>query len=73
LRKEIVKEIYKKLLVRHLRINKTKEAVATCYYFSFISRITERVVKEYDIYNKSKSAIYKLYRLLILLLTLKEL
>jgi hypothetical protein len=36
-RKEFVKEIYKELLVRHLRINKTKEAVTACYYFLSIS------------------------------------
>jgi hypothetical protein len=72
-KKEFVKEIYKELLVRHLRIDKTREAVAVCYYFLSISRITERVVKEYDICNKSRLAMYKLYKLLMLLLMLKEL
>jgi hypothetical protein len=72
-KKEFVKEIYKKLLVRHLGIDKTKETVAACYYFLFISRIVEQVVKECDICNKSKTATYKPYRLLMLLLTLKEL
>jgi hypothetical protein len=71
-KKEFVKEIYKEPLVRHLRIDKTKEAVATCYYFPFISRITERVVKECDIYNKSRIAIHKLYKLLMSLATPKE-
>jgi glutamate racemase len=73
LRKEFVKKIYKELLVRHLRINKTKEAVTACYYFPFISRIVEKVVKECDIYNKLKVATHKPYKLLISLLTPKEL
>jgi hypothetical protein len=73
LRKEFVKEIYKEPLVRHLRINKTREAVTACYYFPFISRIVKKVVKEYDICNKSRVATHKPYKLLMLLLTLKEL
>jgi Integrase zinc binding domain len=73
LRKEFVKEIHKELLVRHLGINKTREAVAACYYFPFISRIVKKIVKEYNICNKSKTATRKPYRLLMLLLTLKEL
>jgi hypothetical protein len=72
-KKEFVKEIYKELLVRHLRINKTRKAVTACYYFPSISRIVERVVKEYNIYNKAKTATHKPYGLLILLLTPKEL
>jgi hypothetical protein len=72
-KKEFVKEIYKELLVKHLGIDKTKEAVVACYYFLFISRIAKRVVKECDIYNKSRIVTRKLYRLLMLLLTLKEL
>jgi Integrase zinc binding domain len=73
LRREFVKEIHKELLVRHLGINKTKEAVAACYYFPFILRIVEQVVKECNIYNKSRAATHKPYKLLMLLLTLKEL
>jgi hypothetical protein len=73
LRKEFVKEIHKELLVRHLRINKTREVVVACYYFLFISRIVKKVVKEYNIYNKSRAATHKPYRLLMLLLILKEL
>jgi hypothetical protein len=73
LRKEFVKEIHKEPLVRHLGINKTKEAVAACYYFPFISKIVKKVVKECDIYNKSRTATHKPYKLLMLLLTLKEL
>jgi hypothetical protein len=72
-KKEFVKEIYKEPTVRHLRIDKTKEAVTACYYFPFISRIMERIVKKYDICNKSRTMTYKLYRLLMLLSTLKEL
>jgi hypothetical protein len=73
LRKEFVKEIHKEPLVGHLGINKTREAVAACYYFLFISRIVKKVVKECNICNKSKAATHKLYRLLMLPLTLKEL
>jgi hypothetical protein len=73
IKKEFVKEIYKELLVRHLRINKTREAVATRYYFLFISKIVKRVVKECNMCNKSRLAMHKLYKLLMLLLTLKEL
>jgi hypothetical protein len=35
-KKEFVKEIYKEPLVRHLGIDKTREAVAVCYYFPSI-------------------------------------
>jgi hypothetical protein len=73
LRKEFVKEIHKELLVRHLGINKTRETVTACYYFLSISRIAKRVVKECNICNKSKSVIHKPYKLLMSLLTLKEL
>jgi hypothetical protein len=73
LKKEFVKKIYKELLVKHLRINKTKEAIAACYYFLSISRIVKKVVKEYNIYNKSRTATHKPYKLLMLLVTLKEL
>jgi Integrase zinc binding domain len=51
-KKEFVKEIYKELLVRHFGINKTREAVAACYYFLFISRIVEQIVKECNVYNR---------------------
>jgi Integrase zinc binding domain len=73
LKKGIVKEIYKEPLVRHLRINKTKEAVTACYYFPFISRIAKKVIKECNICNKSRIATHKPYGLLMSLLTLKEL
>jgi hypothetical protein len=73
IRKEFVKEIYKELLVRHLGIDKTREAVVACYYFPFISRIVERVVKEYNVCNKTRTVTYKLYKLLMSLLTPKEL
>jgi Integrase zinc binding domain len=73
LRKEFVKEIHKEPLVRHLGINKTREAVAACYYFPFISKIVKRIVKEYNICNKLRTTTHKPYRLLMLLLTLKEL
>jgi hypothetical protein len=72
-KREFVKEIYKELLVRHLGIDKTREAVTACYYFLFISRIAKRVVKRYNICNKSRLAMHKPYKLLMLLATLKEL
>jgi hypothetical protein len=73
LKKEFVKEIYRKLLVKHLGINKTREAITARYYFPSILRIAEKVVKEYNIYNKLRTTTHKLYKLLMLLLTLKEL
>jgi Integrase zinc binding domain len=72
-RREFVKEIYKEPLVRHLGIDKTREAVAACYYFLSIFRIVEKIVKECDICNKLRTATHKPYRLLISLLTPKEL
>ena len=47
--KEFTKELYKEKTVRHLKVKKTKEVVTACYYFPFIKRIVERVVKECDI------------------------
>jgi hypothetical protein len=73
IKKEFVKGIYKELLVKHLRINKTREAVTACYYFPSISRIVKRVVKECDTCNRSKTVTHKPYRLLMSLLILKEL
>jgi Integrase zinc binding domain len=72
-KKEFVKEIHEELLVKHFRINKTREAVIVCYYFSLISRVVERVVKEYNMCNKSRTVTHKLYRLLMLPKTPKEL
>jgi hypothetical protein len=50
IRKEFTKELYKKLITRHLRIKKTRDAVVACYYFSFIIRIVKQIVREYNIY-----------------------
>jgi hypothetical protein len=72
-KKEFVKEVYKEPLVEHLRIDKTREAVAACYYFLSISKMVKQVIKECDVCNRSKTATNKLYKLLMLLLTLKEL
>jgi hypothetical protein len=49
IRKEFTKELYKELTTRHLRIKETRDTVAACYYFLFIKRIVEQVVKEYNI------------------------
>jgi hypothetical protein len=48
IRKKFTKELYKELITRHLKIKKTRDAVAACYYFPFIKRIVEQVVKEYN-------------------------
>jgi hypothetical protein len=49
IRKEFTKELYKELTIRHLRIKKTRDTVAACYYFPSIKRIVKQVVKECDI------------------------
>jgi hypothetical protein len=73
IRKELTKELYKELTTRHLRVKKTRDAVAACYYFPFIKRIVKQVVKEYNIYQKAKALRKHLYRLLKLLDTPLEL
>jgi hypothetical protein len=50
IRKEFTKKLYKELTTRHFRNEKTRDVVATRYYFPFIIRMVERVVKECDIY-----------------------
>jgi hypothetical protein len=69
IRKEFTKKLYKELITRHLRIKKTRDTVAACYYFPFIKRIVKQVVKEYNIYQKAKVLRKHLYRLLRLLST----
>jgi hypothetical protein len=49
IRKEFTKELYKELTTKHLSNKKTRDVVAARYYFPFIIRIVERVVKECDI------------------------
>ena len=49
IRKLFVKELYKEKTVRHFKIEKTKKVVIAYYYFPFIRRMVERVVKECDI------------------------
>jgi glutamate racemase len=73
IRKEFTKELYKELTTRHLRIKKTKDVVAACYYFPFIKRIVKQVVKECNICQKAKTLRKHLYRLLKLLDTPLEL
>jgi hypothetical protein len=72
IRKEFTKELHKELITGHLRIKKTRDAVAACYYFPFIKRIVEQVVKEYDICQKAKALRKHLYKLLKLLDTPSE-
>jgi glutamate racemase len=50
IRKKFTKELYKEPTTRHLRIKKTRDTVVACYYFPFIKRIVEQVVKECNIY-----------------------
>jgi glutamate racemase len=73
IRKEFTKELYKELTTRHLRIKKTKDTVIACYYFLFIKRVVEQVVKECNIYQKAKALKKHLYKLLKLLNTSLEL
>ena len=49
IKKLFVKKLYKALTLRHLRIKKTKDKVAKCYYFPLIKRIVKRVIKKCDI------------------------
>jgi glutamate racemase len=49
IRKEFTKELYKELITKHLRIKKTRNAVIACYYFPFIKKVVEQVVKECNI------------------------
>jgi glutamate racemase len=73
IRKEFTKELHKKLTIRHLRVKKTRDTVAACYYFPFIKRIIEQVVKEYNICQRAKALRKHLYKLLKLLSTPLEL
>ena len=48
-KKTFVKKLYKVLILGHLRIKKTRDKVAKCYYFSLIIKIVKQVVKEYKV------------------------
>jgi hypothetical protein len=50
IRREFTKELHKELTTSYFKINKTKDIVTICYYFPFILRIVEQVVKECNIY-----------------------
>ena len=50
IRKQFVKELYKTLMLRHLKIKKTQNKVAKCYYFLLITKIVKQVFKEYKVY-----------------------
>jgi hypothetical protein len=73
IRKEFTKELYKELTTRHFGNEKTRDVVAACYYFPFIIRMVERVVKECDICQRAKIVRRALYSLLKLPNTFKEL
>jgi Integrase zinc binding domain len=49
IRKPLVKELYKEPSKGHLRIKRTKDAVAARYYFPSILKMVERIVKECDL------------------------
>ena len=49
IRKPFVKELHKALTLRHLRIKKTRDKVAECYYFPLIMKMVEQVVKECEV------------------------
>jgi glutamate racemase len=49
IRRKFTKELHKELTTRHLKIKKTRDIVTACYYFPFIKRIVEQVVKECNI------------------------
>ena len=50
IRKPFVKELHKALISRYLRIKKTRDKVAKCYYFPLFIKIVKRVVKECKVY-----------------------
>jgi glutamate racemase len=72
IRREFTKELHKDLTTRHLRIKKTRDAVAACYYFPFIKRIVKQVIRDYDICQRTKTLRKHLYKLLKLLNTPSE-
>ena len=55
-KEQLVRELHKEITIRHLRIKKTKEAVVACYYFLFIRKTIEHVIKNCDICQKSKAS-----------------
>jgi len=72
IRKQFVKELHKAPTSGHLRIKKTQNKVAECYYFSLITKIVEQVLKEYEVCQKTKAVYKALYRLLMSPNTPKE-
>jgi len=49
IRKQFVKELYKAPTTGHLRIKKTWNKVAECYYFPLITRMVKQVLKECEV------------------------
>jgi len=72
IRKQFVKELHKAPTSGHLRIEKTRNKVAECYYFPLITKIVEQVLKECEVCQKTKVVHKALYRLLMSPNTPKE-
>jgi len=49
IKKQFVKELHKAPTSGHLKIKKTQNKVAKCYYFPLITKIVEQVLKEYKV------------------------
>ena len=64
IQQEAIKEIYKSKLSGYKGIAKTIVQVYKHYNFLYILVQVKEVVKKYDIYNRSKTGQYMLYRLL---------
>ena len=64
LQTKLVTEQYLLLAYSHQGITKTFEQITREYYFLGLKKEVEKVVLEYNIYNKTKLAHYALYRLL---------
>ena len=64
IQREAIKEIHESKLGRYKGITKTIAQVRKYYDFLYILVQVKEVVKKYDIYNRSKTGQYKLYRLL---------
>ena len=64
IQREAIKEIYKSKLGGYKGIAKTIAQVRKYYNFLYILVRVKEVVKKYNIYNRSKTGQYKLYKLL---------
>ena len=72
IRKQFVRELHKALTTGHLGIEKTRDKVAKHYYFPLIKRMVERVIKECNICQCTKTVHRVPYGQLMSPSTLKE-